>query len=272
MKVGKLGRLTAGLFVVAVVAYYLIPMLSIAVASFTVQWGRSGLPRVVGVSGYREFWDTLEFRRSLWVSLEIAPLAVVLTLLTVVPAAYGIHMSKNRLLKSVADVFITLPLCMPPLILAVGLLQSYGGRPLILTGTVWIVVLGHVVLATPFMYRSVSANLQMIDTASLVEAARSCGAPPASILTRVIVPNLGPGIASGSLLAFTTSFGEYQLAKMVSGFMNQTFPIKIWEASKRVTRVQFGMSFIAMLLAFLFFILITYVFAKSRIREEKVIA
>lgn len=268
---GKLVRLAANLLVVVVVTYYLIPILSIAAASFTVQWSREGLPRLVGTSGYREFWDTFEFRRSLWVSLKIAPIAVVLTLLTVVPAAYGIHVSRNKLLKSAADVFITLPLCLPPLILAVGLLQSYGKDPFTLTGTIWIVVLGHVVLSSPYMYRSVSANLQMIDTETLVEAAKSCGASPPTILAKVIIPNLGPGIASGSLLTFTTSFGEYQLAKMVSGFLNQTFPIKIWEASKRVTRVQFAMSFIAVAIAFIFFILITFAFTKSRIREEKVI-
>ncbi len=259
-------------FIAAIVTYYLLPILSIAMASFTIQWNGWGLPRVLGFSGYSEFWSTAEFRRSLWVSLEIAPLAVLLTLLTVLPAAYGIHMSQNRTLKNAADIIITLPLCLPSLILAVGLLQAYGGKPIVLTGTIWIVVLGHVVLSSPYMYRSVSANLQMLDSKSLVEAARSCGASPLRAFVRVVVPNIGPGIASGSLLTFTTSFGEYQLAKMVSGFGNQTFPIKIWEASKRVTRVQFAMSFIAILLAFAAFLAIIAIFSRHSIREEEVIA
>jgi putative spermidine/putrescine transport system permease protein len=263
---------TRAFFITAVVAYYMLPLLSIAMASFTVQWNGWGLPAVMGFSGYREFWSAVEFRRSLWVSLEIAPLAVLLTLLTVVPAAYCIHMSRSRALKNAADIVVTLPLCLPSLILAVGLLQAYGGKPFVLTGTIWIVILGHVVLASPFMYRSVTANLRMLDTRTLVEAARSCGASPFRTLVRVVVPNLGPGIAGGSLLTFTTSFGEYQLAKMVSGFGNQTFPIKIWEASKRVTRVQFAMSFIAIILAFAAFLAITAIFSRSSLREEEVIA
>lgn len=271
MKRGR-GSLTRDLFIAVIIAYYLLPILSIAMASFTLQWNQWGLPRAAGLSGYSEFWSTGEFRRSLWVSLEIAPLAVVLTLVTVVPAAYAIHMSGSRVLKNIADVVVTIPLCLPSLILAVGLLQAYGGKPIVLTGTIWIVVLGHVVLSSPFMYRSVSANLQMLDTRTLVEAARSCGASPFSTLLKVIVPNIGPGIASGALLTFTTSFGEYQLAKMVSGFANQTFPIKIWEASKRVTRVQFAMAFIAIVLAFAAFMAITIILSRSRIREEKVIA
>lgn len=259
------------LFIIAILSYYLLPIVAIAVASTTTRWSSWGLPAGLGLGGYAGFWKTAEFRRSLWVSLGMAPIVVALTLATVVPAAYGMHLSKSRALKSAVDAVMTLPLCLPPLILAVGLLQTYGDKPVVLTGTIWIIVLGHVVLASPYMYRSVSANLQTMDTASLIEAARSCGASRTEAFAKVVVPSLGPGMTSGSLLAFTTSFGEYQLAKMVSGFRYQTFPIKIWEAAKREIQVQFAMSFIAVIISFAAFLAITLIFMKNDIKEESVI-
>jgi len=259
------------LFVLAVVLYYLLPIAAIALASMTTSWSDKGLPEAFGLSGYINFWQTAEFRRSLWVSLSIAPVVVLLTIVTVVPAAYGIHLSSSRALKGAADAVMIFPLCVPALILAVGLLQTYGSKPVVLTGTIWIIALGHVVLASPYMYRSVSANLQALDTTTLIEAARSCGASPARSFVSVVAPNLGPGITSGSLLAFTTSFGEYQLAKMVSGFRFQTFPMKIWEAARREVQVQFAMSFIAVAIAFAAFLAITLIFLKSDIKEESVI-
>jgi putative spermidine/putrescine transport system permease protein len=260
------------LLIVVVILFYLFPIFAVAAASFTLKWNDFGLPVKLGLSGYKAFWDTMEFRRSLWVSLEIAPLNVIITILVVVPATYAVYMSRSKALKSLADIIITIPLCLPALVLAIGLLQSYGDKPLVLTGTIWVMILGHVVLSSPFMYRSVLANLQVIDTKTLVEASKSLGAKSLKTLLRVVLPNIIPGIISGSLLAFTTSFGEFQLARMVSGFMNQTFPVKIWEASRRSTRVQFSMSFIAIVIAMIFFVVIIFSLSKSKIKEEKVIA
>jgi putative spermidine/putrescine transport system permease protein len=260
------------LLIVVVILFYVFPIVAVALASFTVQWSEYGTPLKIGFSGYRMFWEMQEFRNSLWVSLKIAPLNVIITILVVVPATYSVYMSRSRALKSIADITITIPLCLPALVLAIGLLQSYGKKPIVLTGTLWVVILGHVVLSSPFMYRSVLANLQVIETRTLVEASRSLGASSLKTLFNVVMPNIVPGIVSGSLLAFTTSFGEFQLARMVSGFLNQTFPVKIWEASRRYTRVQFAMSFIAISVALVFFIIIIYSLTRGKLREEKIIA
>jgi putative spermidine/putrescine transport system permease protein len=259
------------LLILAVIVFYLFPIFAIALASFTFQWNEYGLPIKLSFSGYKLFWEMHEFRRSLWTSLKIAPLNVIITIIVVVPATYAVYISRSRLLKSMADIIITIPLCLPALVLAIGLLQSYGSRPFVLTGTIWVVILGHVVLSSPFMYRSVLANLQVIDTKTLVEAAMSLRASSVKTLVSVVFPNIVPGIISGSLLAFTTSFGEFQLARMVSGFMNQTFPVKIWEASRRYTRVQFAMSFIAILISLIFFIIIIVSLTRSQLKEEKIV-
>lgn len=260
------------LLIVVVMIFYIFPIIAVTLASFTVQWTEYGTPIKIGFSGYRMFWEMQEFRNSLWVSLRIAPLNVIITILVVVPATYSVYMSRSRALKSIADIVITIPLCLPALVLAIGLLQSYGKKPVVLTGTIWVVILGHVVLSSPFMYRSVLANLQVIDTKTLVESSRSLGATSLKTLFNVVMPNIVPGIVSGSLLSFTTSFGEFQLARMVSGFMNQTFPVKIWEASRRYTRVQFAMSFIAITVALIFFIIIIFLMTRSKLREERIVA
>jgi len=265
-------RIFSQLLIVVVMIFYIFPIFAIALASFTFQWSEYSIPIKIGISGFKMFWEMWEFKRSLWVSLKIAPLNVIITIIVVVPATYAVYMSRSRALKSVADIIITIPLCLPPLVLAIGLLQSYGSKPIVLTGTIWVMILGHAVLSSPFMYRAVLANLQVIDTKTLVEASKSLGAMPFKTLFNVVIPNIIPGIVSGSLLSFTTSFGEFQLARMVSGFMNQTFPVKIWEASRRYTRVQFAMSFIAIFVALIFFIIIIFSLTRSKLKEERIVA
>src|SRR6185312_16962611 len=116
---------------------------------------------------------------------------LIATLLIGVPAAYALHVRGGRLSRLIEEV-ITLPLAIPGLAIALGLLLTYNGFSDFRRS--WLFILtGHVVFTLPFMVRSVMAIFAAIDVRTLDEGASSLGAPPWRGFLDVIVPNARPG-------------------------------------------------------------------------------
>jgi putative spermidine/putrescine transport system permease protein len=74
------------------------------------------------------------------------------------------------------------------------------------------------------------ANMDMLNWTVLEEAGTSLGATPFFLATRVLVPNLVPGLLSGAIMTFAMSLGEFQLAVMVTGSASQTYPVVLYQA------------------------------------------
>ena len=89
-------------------------------------------------------------------------------------------------------------------------------------------VLAHVVLATPFVVLAVMAALQGFDF-GLLRAGASLGAPPHTVVLRVLVPLIAPGVGAGMIFAFMTSFDEAIAALFLAGPEQRTLPIQMFE-------------------------------------------
>jgi putative spermidine/putrescine transport system permease protein len=114
----------------------------------------------------------------------------------------------------------------PPVITGLGLYFAFSR--LGLTSTLAGVVVAHAVLATPFVLITVSATLQGFDL-KLMQAAASLGASPARAFLNVLVPIMAPGILSGALFAFATSFDEVVVTLFIAGPVQRTLPLKMFE-------------------------------------------
>jgi len=86
------------------------------------------------------------------------------------------------------------------------------------------------VYTLPFMLRPLMANMDMLNWNILEEAGTSLGASPFFLASRVLVPNLVPGLLSGAIMTFAMSLGEFQLAVMVTGSASQTYPVVLYQA------------------------------------------
>jgi putative spermidine/putrescine transport system permease protein len=89
-------------------------------------------------------------------------------------------------------------------------------------------ILAHTVLAVPFVVIPVMATLRGFDT-NLVRAANSLGATPITAFFRVTLPNIAPGVISGALFAFATSFDEVVVALFISGPAQKTLPRQMFD-------------------------------------------
>ena len=139
-------------------------------------------------------------------------------------AALGLTASRSRL-KPLIFGFLVSPIVVPVVITAVAVFYFYSA--LGIAGSFAGLALGHTILATPFVIITVSATLQGFDR-NLIRAASGLGAPPSLVLRRVVVPLIWPGLMSGALFAFATSFDELVMALFLASPALRTLPRQIF--------------------------------------------
>ncbi len=161
-------------------------------------------------------------------SLEVAFATLALTLLAGVPCGYALSRSRSRFAR-LLERGLMLPVAMPGLASALGLIVVYGGWRDFRASAGFIVV-GHVVFTLPFMVRSVAAVCSSIDLRGLEEGAASLGAGFAQRLRTVVLPNIRPGIVAGALTVLTLSLGEFNLTWMLATPMTKTLPVGLADA------------------------------------------
>ena len=117
------------------------------------------------------------------------------------------------------------PMVVPGVVLAIGIYAVYLNTQLV--GTLIGFVLAHTILAVPFVLIAVSANLEVFDR-RLETAAASLGAGPLTTFRTVTLPLIAPGVLSGLLFAFATSFDEIIVSLFITNPYLKTLPVQIY--------------------------------------------
>ncbi|MCG8273865.1 ABC transporter permease subunit [Aquamicrobium sp. NLF2-7] len=217
---------TAGIAITALLTLFLIvPVLVSVYAGLTVNYSR-GVSAGFTLDWVRQVWDL--YSDTVWRSLIVALLTLVLTLLIGVPGAYALVRHGGRFARTVEEI-VTLPVAVPGLALALAMILTYGGAGAFRQSTLFVVV-GHVLFTLPFMMRSVIAVLETIDWRTLDEGAASLGSPAWRRFIDVILPNVRPGIVAGALTVLTLSIGEFNLTWMMHTPMTKTLPVGLADA------------------------------------------
>lgn len=216
-------RLTFSLalgFTLLTAAFLVVPAIMSMLAGVTQVYARglsSGLTTDWIVEVWRLYADTV------WRSILIALITLVVTLLIGVPLAYSFVVRPTRLTR-VLDEVMTLPLAIPGLAIALAMLQLYGGFDVFRRSSLFIAA-GHVIFTLPFMVRAVAATLTAVDIRTLEEGAASLGASPLRRFVDVVVPAAMPGILAGALMVVTLSIGEFNLTWMLHTPLTKTLPV-----------------------------------------------
>ncbi len=153
-------------------------------------------------------------------SLIVGTVATVLATFLGTLAALGLNRARLPLRPLIMAVLLS-PMIVPGVITAVGVYFFFA--PLGLTNSFFGLILAHTALASPFVVITVNATLQGFDV-NLTRAAASLGAGPVSAFFRVVLPLILPGVASGMVFAFATSFDEVVVALMLAGPDQRTLP------------------------------------------------
>ena len=171
-----------------------------------------------GFSTFAHIVDQPGFGDAVRLSVKLAVVTTVVTLLLMVPTAGYVHLRLPRLRRLLEGITI-LPIVIPPVVLIVGVLQVAPGWA---KSSPWLLAFEYVILAMPFAYRALDAGLRALDLRTLVEAAGSLGAGWGGTLLRVIVPNLVTALLSATVLTVAMVLGEYTMASLD---LFTTFPV-----------------------------------------------
>jgi putative spermidine/putrescine transport system permease protein len=188
-------------------------------------------PEGYSLKHYRDFFTNNEWQRSFKNSLIIAPIATVISVSLGTLAAIGLSQSHVPGRRVIMAILIS-PMIVPLIISATGMFFFYSDIGNFLENSLGMnknfvgyvkVVLAHAVLGIPFVIITVTATLVGFDR-SLTRAAANMGANPVTTFFRVQMPLILPGVISGGLFAFITSFDEVVVVLFVGSASQKTLP------------------------------------------------
>jgi len=177
-------------------------------------------PDAYSLRHYQDFFTNPAWQHALRNSLMIAPMATLISVSLGTLAAIGLSQSHVPFKGAIMAILIS-PMIVPLIISAAGMYFFYSRVGL--QGTYWGVVLAHAALGIPFVIITVTATLVGFDR-SLTRAAASLGANPVTTFFKVQMPLILPGVVSGGLFAFITSFDEVVVVIFVGSAQQQTLP------------------------------------------------
>jgi putative spermidine/putrescine transport system permease protein len=203
-----------------VLAFLVLPIL--AVLPLSVNSGRYLLYPLEGFSWrwYDDLFNSERWSLAIWNSFVIGVSATLIATVLGTLAAIGLAMADFRGKGLLVGILLA-PMIVPVIIFAVGLAFFFG--PLGLTQSYTGLILAHAALGTPFVLVTVGASLQGFDR-NLMRAALSLGAGPVTTFRRVMLPLIGPGVASGALFAFAVSLDEVITILLIGGPQHRTIP------------------------------------------------
>ncbi len=177
-------------------------------------------PEGYSLKHYEDFFTNSDWQRALQNSLTIAPWATLLSVSFGTLAAIGLS-QRHVPFKGVIMAILISPMIVPLIISATGMFFFYS--TIGIQGTKIGVILAHAALGVPFVIITVTATLVGFDE-SLTRAAANMGAGPVRTFFKIQMPLILPGVISGALFAFITSFDEVVVVLFVGSAGQKTLP------------------------------------------------
>ena len=188
-------------------------------------------PEGYSLKHYQDFFSSNDWQRSLKNSIIIAPFATIIAVTFGTLAAIGLSQQHVPFKRAIMAILIS-PMIVPLIISATGMFFFYSTMGNWMESTLGLnksfvgyvkVILAHAVLGIPFVIITVTATLVGFDN-SLTRAAANMGANPVRTFFKVQMPLILPGVISGGLFAFITSFDEVVVVLFVGSAAQKTLP------------------------------------------------
>jgi len=223
-------RLVAGSYVALVLAFLMLPVAVVVLASFSTSSYLTIPPQGVTLRWYGRVLDDRDYVQAIWISLSLGAVATLGALLVGTATSYAL-VRRAVPGRALVSSLVMSPLIFPGVVIGVASLQFYAA--LGLSGSFIGLALAHVVITVPYVVRTTLASLQGLE-AELEDAACTLGATRLDAFRLVTLPLLRPGLAAGGLFAFITSFDNVPVSIFLTGVGSTTLPVKIF------TAIEFG--------------------------------
>ena len=228
-----LGGVLMHVFCYGIVAISALPQLYIIYVSF--RNSKNGVFQTgYSLANYREAIDKLLFRATgNTVIVGVAALAGIILLAIMI--SY-LTVRRPNVLNHTIDTVSMLPYIMPGSVIAIALLSTFSRRPLVLTGTLAIMIIAVIIRRLPYTTRSATATLIQIPL-SIEEASISLGASKMKTFFKITVPMMSSGIVSGAILSWVSIVTEVSSAVILYNNRSITLTVGTYSA---ISRGNFG--------------------------------
>lgn len=179
---------------------------------------------------YRHMMESHTMMESLYTTFSIALIATAISTVVGTISAIGLSKSK-KIVQDLMEQVNNLPMMNPEIVTAIGFMLLFITFR-VEKGYVTM-LLAHIAFCIPYVMLSVMPKIRSLDP-NLADAAMDLGATPWRALTKVIVPQIMPGIVSGALIAFTMSIDDFIISYFVTGGGVKNLSITVYTMSKRV--------------------------------------
>ncbi len=225
----KRRRLAGKSLMFLMLVFFYLPIVYMIIFSFND--GKS-LTSFTGFSlrWYKKMLESREMMEALYTTFSVALFATFISTFAGTIAAIGLSKSK-KIVRNLMEQVNNLPLMNPEIVTAIGFMLLF------ITFRVEkgyaTMLLAHIAFCIPYVMLSVMPKIRSLDP-NLADAAMDLGATPWQALTKVMVPQITPGIISGALIAFTMSVDDFIISYFVTGSGVKNLSIMVYTMSKRV--------------------------------------
>ena len=225
----SLGSLRIPIFALVLAAALfagVVPLASMLLTSFLRYWGAPLSLSNMTLNHYKYILNLPMAARAFRNSAMLAVAAATITMIAGSLVSYMSIKAKMRGAK-VLDFIGTIPYAVPGTMVAIAMILAWSRPPLVLYGTIWVMLAAYLVHYMPFSLRTTNATLQQVHT-SLEEAARMSGASWGRTMMDVVVPLIRPGLVAGWILVFMPALRELTISVLLWSQGAETIGVVIY--------------------------------------------
>lgn len=260
----KNNRLLGKILMALTVVFFYLPIAYMIVFSFNE--GKS-LTSFNGFSlrWYKHMLESGDMMEALYTTFAIALIATFVSTVVGTISAIGLSKSK-KIVRRLVEQINNLPMMNPEIVTAIGLMLLF--ITFRIEKGYMTMLLAHIAFCIPYVMLSVMPKIRSLDP-NLADAAMDLGATPWKALTKVIVPQITPGIVSGALIAFTMSVDDFIISYFVTGRGVKNLSIMVYTMSKRMNPSINAISTLVVVIITIVLILINVVPLIAAKREKR---
>lgn len=217
------------IYLALILLFFYAPIIYVCIFSFNES---KSLSKFTGFSlrWYEKMFANRTIMEAIYYTVIIAVIATVVSTIVGTITAIGMSKSKYVIREAITQVN-NLPMLNPEIVTAIGLMLFFTSLK-IETGFMTL-LLAHIAFCIPYVILSIMPKLRQLDN-NLAEAALDLGCTPIQALTKVIIPQIKPGIISGALVAFTMSFDDFVISLFTTGPGVNNISIYVYSNVKRI--------------------------------------
>lgn len=216
-----------GLYLALILTFLYLPIIVMIALSFNASVSRAEWTGFT-LDWYVKLFQSKQILAALKVTLEVAVVATVISTIIGTLGAIGLHSMHSGMAGWLMNVSY-LPMTTPDIVTGVSLMLMFVFTRIPLGK--WTMIMAHVTFDTPYVLFSVLPKLKQMNP-NLYEAALDLGCHPVKALFKVIIPEIMPGIVTGSMMAFTMSLDDFVISYFTSN-TDQNLSMIVYSAARR---------------------------------------